>query len=346
MSVKVVTEVFGHSEAQLAARLVLLAIADNAEDGSGIAFPPIVDHPETPEHRRRSISFKTRLSEREVRRSLRELERMGELETRKAQRGRSRINVYRIKVGYLRERDPQIDDLPFQLIDPFATTGQDGRQSGSRPPAIYDADHRPSTPATTGQPIRARGEKPDHQDQPSWEPSLTEDSSEDEESSVPGLPGGTNEALIEDRNSLLLALSAEIATQGRLTRREHGAWNLAVSDLLEVGATIDDVQSRCRAYRELFPKMPLTPSALVNQWNLCGTHVAAPPTEDPAAGHERWLTKVCGLPDADLVDLLADRGFAVDEIPAQVERARELRLAHAAAAAVTERAIREGRQAA
>lgn len=176
--------------------------------------------------------------------------------------------------------------------------------------------------------------------------SRTEDSSEDEESSVPGLPGGTNEALIEDRNSLLLALSAEIATQGRLTRREHGAWNLAVSDLLEVGATIDDVQSRCRAYRELFPKMPLTPSALVNQWNLCGTHVAAPPTEDPAAGHERWLTKVCGLPDADLVDLLADRGFAVDEIPAQVERARELRLAHAAAAAVTERAIREGRQAA
>lgn len=164
MSVKVTTAVWDHSRAQHSALLVLLKLADHAEEGSGIAFPPIVDREDTPPHRRRSLCAKTKLSEREVRNSIRELEELGEIETRQAQRGRARVNVYRVRVGYLAERDAEIGDLPFKLLEPFSTTGNLCRQSdsatGGNPrselPAIHDADHRQSTTSTTGTRNRAK----------------------------------------------------------------------------------------------------------------------------------------------------------------------------------------------
>lgn len=331
MSVKVIAAVWSHSQSQLAARLVLLAIADNAEDGSGIAFPPVLDHPDTPPHKLRSISFKARLSEREVRRSLRELEELGELETRKAQRGRSRINVYRVTVGYLLERDPQIEDLPFQLLEPFTTTGQIVRQSEARPPAIQSLDHRPSTPATTGQPYRARGDKPDHH----FKPSETEDSSENEESSVPAEAGEQ----ADDRESLRWALTAELGAK-RLTRNERGAWELAISDLLEVDATIAQVAARCAAYRELWPSMVMTPLALTRHWNLLGARVELQ-TIAPTVDLERWLTNVCQLDSADLRVLLEERGVEPGEIESQLERAAELRAEQDAGEAAARQAIEE-----
>lgn len=131
MSVRVISSVFRYSKARLAARLVLVALADAAHD-DGVTW---VDQ--------ELIATKTLLSQSEVRRSLRELEDLGEVETRKAQRGRRRINVYRVQtVGVAAVR---YSDLPFEVTVPF-TTALDERSSD-------DGDRATGSP-TTAQPAR------------------------------------------------------------------------------------------------------------------------------------------------------------------------------------------------
>ena len=71
LSVRVLTHVWNDSKARLGARLVLLALADFAND-AGEAWPSLA-----------SLSAKTRLSQREVRYALRNLERLGEIKTRR-----------------------------------------------------------------------------------------------------------------------------------------------------------------------------------------------------------------------------------------------------------------------
>ncbi len=117
MSVRVLNEVFEHSQARLSARLVLIVLADAAHD-DGITWVPIVDRPDA--RRLRSIAFKSRLSEREVKDSIKELERvLLEVEVRKARRGRALVNVYRVVVGRIREVEPDYERLPFELDRPF-----------------------------------------------------------------------------------------------------------------------------------------------------------------------------------------------------------------------------------
>lgn len=75
--------VFDHSESRLAARLVLLALADHADDEGGNAWPKIA-----------TIQAKARLGERTVQTALRELEEAGEIErTGTTTRG---VSVWRV----------------------------------------------------------------------------------------------------------------------------------------------------------------------------------------------------------------------------------------------------------
>jgi hypothetical protein len=86
----------------------------------------------------------TLLSERGVRDSIRRLEELGEIETRHAQRGRKRINVYRLWCS----EEPDYERLPFVVDTPFsrpatsAGRGVDDRQLASPRPADRDRDDR------------------------------------------------------------------------------------------------------------------------------------------------------------------------------------------------------------
>lgn len=132
MSVRVLTQVFRHSDSTLAARLVLLALADAAHD-DGITWIG-----------QGAIAEKAKIGEQSVRRCIRNLENLGEIETRKAQRGRRRINVHRVVMPGL--DDPDYDRLPFEVETSFTT---------AHPERPSDGDDRASCTTTTAHPAPA-----------------------------------------------------------------------------------------------------------------------------------------------------------------------------------------------
>lgn len=66
--------------------------------------------------------------------------------------------------------------------------------------------------------------------------------------------------------------------EGKIPRSARGAYNRAVAELREVGATPDDVAARAARYRAEWPQAALTPSALSRHWGeLAGGVRAGPP---------------------------------------------------------------------
>jgi hypothetical protein len=127
MSYKVVREVLEHSKAEGADRLVLLAIADVAyHDGVGWL-------PQGPETAKKSIAAFANCSERQVRRSVDDLQNAGELEIRRVQQGRKRKLIYRIVVGNLLEMEVDYERLNFAVADPFSTPAELTAQGPRRP---------------------------------------------------------------------------------------------------------------------------------------------------------------------------------------------------------------------
>lgn len=102
MSIQAVAWVFDHSEAEGPARLVLISIASHA-DSSWCCFPSVP-----------MIAAETRLSERQVYRSIKDLELLGELE-RSSGGGRGRRNTYRVG-HYKRCQDDRVK-LDLTLTD-------------------------------------------------------------------------------------------------------------------------------------------------------------------------------------------------------------------------------------
>lgn len=131
MSVHVLTAFMDQTQSKLGARLVGMVMADAAGD-DGICWLE-----------QEKIMARTGLSERGVRENVRALEELGEVETRQAQRGRRRVNVYRLWCA----APPQYERLPFELDDPFSDDRQkvpvvDDRQISSGRPADSDRDDR------------------------------------------------------------------------------------------------------------------------------------------------------------------------------------------------------------
>jgi hypothetical protein len=83
MSIKIMSHVWEHSQASGTELLLLLAIADHADD-QGRAFPSI-----------ERLAHKTRTSRTTVKRLLKRLEALGELTVARGQ-GRNRTSIYRI----------------------------------------------------------------------------------------------------------------------------------------------------------------------------------------------------------------------------------------------------------
>lgn len=137
MSVRVLAQAFAHSRAGLGSRLTIFALADAAHD-DGVTWIS-----------EEQLAHRTRLTERQVRNCLRNLEELGEVETRKAQRGRRRINVYHVVLPGLAA--VEYDRLPFDLPEPF-TTGKDVRSSGAddrKSATVTTGNLRPETPSRT-----------------------------------------------------------------------------------------------------------------------------------------------------------------------------------------------------
>lgn len=141
MSVRALTAAFDspYGDQAPGRRLVLIALADAAQD-DGVTW---ISQP--------TLAAKAKVSEQTVRAALRELEEQGIVETRKAPRGRTRINVYRYVYKGVAEVD--YERLPFDLEDEFTTASE---------LRVSEADDRNSASLTTATDLRprARGSLP------------------------------------------------------------------------------------------------------------------------------------------------------------------------------------------
>lgn len=285
MSVAAVRAVLKYSEARLSARLVMLVLADSAHD-DGITWLGQAE-----------IAGKALISRAEVDRSVKELESTGELEKRKAQRGRRRINVYRVTLTGIDE--PAYDDLPFTLDQPFTVSHpetpskNDGVSSGastvSHLAQVAEAD-------TALRVLNRKGE-------PSG-------SNEPDQRVMPTM------TLIDDRNLGLDALAEECAIKptdrpamkvagvylaGRKDRGERSpgireAFWVEASEWAEENAQLDrldalpveeferalarGIHRKADLYRQRFPGLPVTPKSLLEWWG----RLTGPAPANPAAG--------------------------------------------------------------
>lgn len=126
MSVRVITWVWDHSVSSGTDRLVMLALADNADD-RGACWPSML-----------TIARKARISERTARRSVRTLEELGELVSVRG--GGMASNRYRINL------DPRVALADPGHDDPAAigTPGQNDPPGQIDPGVITDISARPA----------------------------------------------------------------------------------------------------------------------------------------------------------------------------------------------------------
>jgi len=73
---------------------------------------------------------------------------------------------------------------------------------------------------------------------------------------------------VSERDELWDALVETMGTPAPATRSGRGAWNRAHRELREVGATPELVRFAAAAYRDRWPDVELTPSALVKHLHL------------------------------------------------------------------------------
>ena len=112
MSVRAIDAVLRLSKSETATRLVAVVIADVAHhDGVGWLD-------------QREVATRANVSVPSVKRGVAWLVEHGELEVRKVQRGRRRVNVYRVLLGEVAEQPVEYDRLPFDVDPPFSTRDQ------------------------------------------------------------------------------------------------------------------------------------------------------------------------------------------------------------------------------
>lgn len=227
MSVKVLSAFLDQSESTLGARLVGIVLSSSSWD-DGITWLPLED-----------IAKRCRLSERQVYRCIRELEDLGELEKRKAQRGRRRVNVYRLRIG---AAVPQYERLPFTLDDPFWSDDLTNRQ--------VDADDLTSAPR--------RPDKSDADDltNPASAPSIARKGNVKELATAPAA---------RPRDLVWDELEEHFGVVASKTNA-HAKRNKAVSDLKRLGATPTEIRSALKAYARLFPNTTCTDTALATHY--------------------------------------------------------------------------------
>jgi hypothetical protein len=118
VSIRVLEQVFDRSRSSGSARLVLAAIAEVAHH-DGVTWCQ-----QGPRENRRSLAHRANCGVRSVERAIEQLVELREVEVRRARRGRSWVNVYRVVVGRIGAVDVEYDRLPFELDEPFSTAAE------------------------------------------------------------------------------------------------------------------------------------------------------------------------------------------------------------------------------
>lgn len=126
MSVDVLREVFTLSQSRGVARNVLTVLADAAHP-DGVTWLPI--SPSKNGDPTKCLTHRANASKRAVIDAIAELVALGEIEVRKAQRGRAKINVYRVVLGSVAAGEVDYSDLPFDLEQPFGRPGAESALS-------------------------------------------------------------------------------------------------------------------------------------------------------------------------------------------------------------------------
>lgn len=135
MSNQVMNWVFKHSEARGNDRLVLIALADEADDDGTNAYPSID-----------RLASKTRIPKRTVMRCLVRLEELEELEVHRPEtRGRGKFNTYVVVMDGGSKIDGKVSPIPERRADPEKRRGK--ARKGAPPCLIGD---RPIDPLTLG----------------------------------------------------------------------------------------------------------------------------------------------------------------------------------------------------
>jgi hypothetical protein len=236
VSIKVLSEVWEHSKASGTPLLVLLSLADYADD-DGECWPSID-----------AIRKKCRLKdERHVKRVIHEtLEReLGEvvvipLAGKASRKGGLRSNRYRIVV--------HLPDEPLTVVEQPLSEGDGGSST---------------TLTVVEQPPLTVVEQPP---EPSVEPSRNRH--------LPA-PASPTPA-VRRRDPLFDAVAEACGIDpGELTPTARGAVNKALADLRSVGAVPEDVFDRADAYRKAYPRSTITPTALAKHWPQLGAHAPA-----------------------------------------------------------------------
>lgn len=127
MSVRVISWVWERSRAEGTDRLVLLAIADSANDDGGNAWPSVA-----------TLAGKAKVSERTVQRSIRALVLLGEVSVDQ-NAGWHGTNVYTVRT------DPRLDDTPDSPSPRQSARATRGARKGDRDDT-RTVKNRPSTP--------------------------------------------------------------------------------------------------------------------------------------------------------------------------------------------------------
>lgn len=312
MSYHVLHEVMKHSEARYGARLVMFALADAADPDTGICWP-----------RQEVLQETARLSDTAVREALRWLEQSGEIETRQAQRGRVRVNVYRVLVGSYALVDVTDAPIPFRLRTPFSrpsesdARGDDvaqppggsdlGRTEVGRPPdtgARGDRDDRPiSAPATAddrrNSPLTTAGIAP-KSSRVDERPKELSETRASNEALVPATTGKSEQTL---HKQIVQAL-ADGLNRKPTTRREHGRFGRVAAELAAAGATPEQVAKACRRWPQVWPNATATPDAIELHWSLL---CPSPAPAAAAAQAEQWVQEAAPtLEDFDQVAVAID----------------------------------------
>lgn len=231
MSIKVLSDVWEHSKASGTPLLVLLSLADYADD-DGECWPSIG-----------AVRRKCRLKDdRHVKRVIHEtLEReLGEvvvipLAGKASQRGGVRSNRYRIVV--------HLPDDPLTVVE--------------EPPSEDDRGS-PTTLTVVEEPPMTVVEQPP-------EPSIEPSGNRHLPAPASPTPSGRRRDALFD--AVVEACGIEPA---ELTPSARGAVNKALAGLRSVTASPEDVFDRAAAYRKVYPRNTLTPSALAKHWPQLG----------------------------------------------------------------------------
>ena len=319
MSVYVTRDIWKFSQSEHGARLVLLALGDSGHRDLGTSML-----------KQETIARMTRLSVSSVREAIRLLEEMVEVETRQAVKGRARINIYRVLLGEYTLVEVDESELACRLLEPFSTPAEVAEMKAARAAGIPIHDRQELAvvnEATTASSCGDDRQNPaSHKEEPVLDPGSTREA---KNASLVAPSGAESERIAEQ---LRWALTGELGIVSKLTRSEHGAWATAIADLVEVGATVEELVARCAAYRVRWPEMALTPLALVRHWNLLGAAVEIGSTANPV---EKWIDQTATMFDPETAhELLDDRPGLDDRERTRLHKLLDERFAAAGEQAV------------